>query len=146
MSILHFELTAMKTNRTIFYFTPTHKQSFCVVSLLITLALHDQAFAAENLTNAASVLQTKVVRGTESTPLRWKKTMLKIPVFRRFTRDGMVSGDQAMLYSTLRDIIRNQSLDAGFEKHWTPRFFRRGAGNAANGKDMQNILNGHVLI
>ena len=51
-----------------------------------------------------------------------------------------------MLYSTLRDIIRNQSLDAGFEKHWTPKFFRRGAGNAANGKDMQNILNGDVLI
>jgi len=134
IKFVHHKGADRKPKPTIFYFTPTQKQSLCVVSLLISLALHDQAFAAENLTNAASVLQTKVVRGTESTPLRWKKTMLKIPVFRRLTRDGMVSGNQAMLYSTLRDIIRNQSLDAGFEKHWTPKFFRRGAGNAANGK------------
>jgi len=60
--------------------------------------------------------------------------MLKMPVFRRFDRDGTFFGDQAMSSLTLRDIMKNQSLGVGFEAHWTPRFFRRGAGNAANGK------------
>ena len=38
-----------------------------------------------------------------------------------------------MLYSTLRDHMGKQSLEAGFEKKWTPKAGRRGAGNAANG-------------
>jgi hypothetical protein len=38
-----------------------------------------------------------------------------------------------MLYSTLRDHMGEQSLEAGFEKKWTPKAGRRGAGNAANG-------------
>lgn len=41
--------------------------------------------------------------------------------------------DEAVLYSKLRDDLGRQSLDAGFEKGWTPKFARRGAANAANG-------------
>lgn len=38
-----------------------------------------------------------------------------------------------MSYAKLRDDMRRQSLEAGFEKHWTLKFARRGAANAANG-------------
>ncbi|KAM5350164.1 hypothetical protein ACJ41O_006669 [Fusarium nematophilum] len=38
-----------------------------------------------------------------------------------------------MPYSKLRDDIGDQSLNSGHERRWTPRFARRGAGNAANG-------------
>jgi hypothetical protein len=58
---------------------------------------------------------------------------LKIPVFRRY-RGATLSEYEAMLYSKLRDDIGAQSLDSGHEKPWTPRFARRGAGNAANGR------------
>ncbi|RYO73629.1 hypothetical protein DL764_010525 [Monosporascus ibericus] len=37
-----------------------------------------------------------------------------------------------MLYSTLRDAMKQQSFNASFEAYWTPRFFRRGASNSAN--------------
>ncbi|GKT43643.1 uncharacterized protein ColSpa_03824 [Colletotrichum spaethianum] len=39
-----------------------------------------------------------------------------------------------MTYAKLRADMRRQSLDAGFEEAWTPRFTRRGAANAANGE------------
>jgi hypothetical protein len=48
-------------------------------------------------------------------PLRWKKSQLKIPVFRR-TSSGILSKDEAMLYFKLRNDMGRQNLDAGFEK------------------------------
>ena len=57
--------------------------------------------------------------------------MLKKPVFRRI-KGGKLSEDEAMAYAKLRDDMRQQSLDAGFENPLTPKAGRRGAGNAAN--------------
>ena len=57
--------------------------------------------------------------------------MLKKPVYRRVCGSAL-SEDEAMRYKTLNDDMGRQSLDAGEEKRWTPRFARRGAGNAAN--------------
>ncbi|CAJ2509961.1 Uu.00g058610.m01.CDS01 [Anthostomella pinea] len=37
-----------------------------------------------------------------------------------------------MAYAKLRDDMGEQSLNAGFEERWTPKFWRRGAGNAVN--------------
>jgi hypothetical protein len=79
------------------------------------------------------VLGAEVPVGMQCMPLRWKRTMQKIPFFRRVTRDGTISENEAMLYSTLRDHMGQQSLDAGFEKKLTPKAGRRGAANAANG-------------
>ena len=110
--------------RTIFFFTPTKMLLFCPVSIIIALALHDQAFAAPSLTTAARVLQTRNQGGTLCTPLRWKESMLKVPIFRRLDRNGKLSGNEAMLYASLRDTMMQQSLDAGYEQHWTPRFCR----------------------
>ncbi|RYP03294.1 hypothetical protein DL764_005235 [Monosporascus ibericus] len=106
IKFIHHKGADRKPKPTIFFFTPTKKQTFCA---------------------------TKIVGGNQSTPLRWKDSKLKTPVFRRFRRDGTFEGEKAMLYSTLRDAMKQQSLDAGFERHWTPRFCRRGASNAANG-------------
>ncbi|KNB13940.1 hypothetical protein FOXG_22677 [Fusarium oxysporum f. sp. lycopersici 4287] len=58
--------------------------------------------------------------------------MLKTPVFRRY-RGTELSADEAMLYFKVRDHIGQQSLDSGYGRQWTPRFARRGAGNAADG-------------
>ena len=99
----------------------------------MALALYDTAFDAPSLNSGTRLLETKVWGGRQCIPLRWKESKLKIPVFRK-CNGGTLSEDEAMLYSKLRDDMGRQSLDAGFEKRWTPRFARRGAANAANGK------------
>jgi hypothetical protein len=119
--------------RTIF-FTLAKKLIFCPILLFLSIALFDHAFDAECLKDAASVLGVEVAGGRECLPLRWKSSKLKIPFFRRIMRDGTLSEDEAALYSMLRDNMKRQSLEAGFEKAWTPKAGRRGAANAANGR------------
>lgn len=120
-------------DRTVFFFTPARRFIFCAVSTIIALALQDQAFDAASLTDATQVLRAEVRGPVQSTALRWKQSMLKIPIFRKFSGSALAV-DEAMSYSKLRDDMGRQSLDAGFEKAWTPRFARRGAANAANGR------------
>ena len=100
--------------------------------VIIALALHEHAFDAPSLTDAASVLTKQVWGPTDCMPIRWKESKLKTPVFRRMKGDRL-SEDEAMLYSKLNYDMGRQSLDSGHEKAWTPRFARRGAANAANG-------------
>ncbi|EXK24911.1 hypothetical protein FOMG_18401 [Fusarium oxysporum f. sp. melonis 26406] len=116
----------------IFYFTPTRKLLFCTVSTILALALHDNAVDAPSLRDAAVVFRSKPPRFKHCIPLRWKKSLLQTPIFRRYL-GAELSADEAMPYSKLRDDIGQQSLDSGYEGKWIPRFARRGAGNAANG-------------
>jgi hypothetical protein len=58
--------------------------------------------------------------------------MLKIPVFRRF-EGSILSKDQPLQYSKLRDDLKQQSLDTGNEEAIVPRAFRRMAANSMNG-------------
>lgn len=121
-------------NRTVFYFTPSKKLIFCAVTSVIALALHDEAFDGSSLVTATSILRDAKISGQmQSIPLRWKQSRLKCPVFRQIQR-GVLSDDKAMPYSKLNYDMGRQSLDAGFEKAWTPRFARRGAANAADGE------------
>ncbi|KAH6699577.1 hypothetical protein ACHAQF_009103 [Verticillium nonalfalfae] len=133
IKFVHHKGSDNKPKPTIFSFTPTKKLIFCAVSIIIALALHDHAFDAPSLTDATRVLETKNWGPTKSTQLRWKESMKKIPVFRRFGRGGVLSKTEAMQYSQFRDALARQSLDMGSEKSWTSKFFRRGASNAVNG-------------
>ncbi|KAK7219771.1 hypothetical protein V2G26_007774 [Clonostachys chloroleuca] len=121
-----------KPKPTIFFFTPTRKLLFCAVSTILAIALHDQAFDAPSLINASSVFSKTPPRFKSCITLRWKGSMLKIPIFRRYRGDTL-SENEAMLYSKLRDDMGQQSLDSGSERKETPRFDRRGCGNVANG-------------
>ncbi|CAG9949488.1 unnamed protein product [Clonostachys rosea f. rosea IK726] len=132
IKFVHHKGADKKPKPTIFYFTPTKKILFCAVSTIIAIALHDDAFDAASLTDAKSIFRSKPPRFKECTPLRWKASKLKTPIFRRY-HGATLSHTDAMLYSKLRDDIGQQSLDSGHERRWTPRFARRGAANAANG-------------
>ncbi|KAI0120736.1 hypothetical protein BJ170DRAFT_704700 [Xylariales sp. AK1849] len=107
IKFIHHKGYDNKPRPTIFFFTPSKKFLFCPLLIIISLALDDGAFDANCLTDAKSVLGTEPIK-------------LKTPVFRRTYR-GDLSGDEAMMYSKLRDDMGRQSLDAG------------GAGNPANG-------------
>ncbi|TVY63532.1 hypothetical protein Focb16_v014233 [Fusarium oxysporum f. sp. cubense] len=139
IKFVHHKGADNKPKPTIFYFTPTRKLLFCAVSTILALALHDNAFDAPSLTDAAVIFWSKPPRFKYCILLRWKKSMLKTPIFRRY-RGAELSADEAMLYSKLRDDIGQQSLDSGHERKWTPRFARRGAGNAANGAAYLNEI------
>ncbi|RFU72177.1 domain containing [Trichoderma arundinaceum] len=121
-----------KPKPTIFFFTPAKKLIFCVILVILAIALHDNAFVASSLTNASRVFETKVWGPGNYIALRWKEEKLKVPVFRQI-QGTTLSLNEAMPYSKLNYDMGRQSLDSGFEKAWTPRFARRGAGNAANG-------------
>ncbi|GKT96945.1 fluG domain-containing protein [Colletotrichum tofieldiae] len=131
VKFIHHKGADNKPRPTVFFFTPARKLIFCAVTT-IALALHDQAFDAASLTDATQVLRAEVRGPVQSTALRWKHSMLKVSIFRKLS-GGALAVDEAMSYSKLRDDMGRQSLDAGFEKAWTPRFARRGAANAANG-------------
>ncbi|KAK0631107.1 hypothetical protein B0T17DRAFT_590377 [Bombardia bombarda] len=122
-----------KPRPTIFFLTRSKKLLFCPILLFLGIALFNDAFYSDCLKDANSVLGTEVLAGYKCLPMCWKQSKLKTPFFRRVAKDGTVSEDEAMLYSTLRDHMGDQSEDAGFEKRWTPKFGRRGAANAANG-------------
>ncbi|KAH9237194.1 hypothetical protein K456DRAFT_51001 [Colletotrichum gloeosporioides 23] len=138
IKFIHHKGADNKPKPTVFFFTPAKKLIFCAVSTVIALALRDQAFDAPSLTNATAVLRTRVQGPVQSIALRWKQSMLKTPLFRKY-HDAELSMDEAMTYSKLRDDMHRQSLDAGFEKAWTPRFARRGAANAANGNASDSV-------
>jgi hypothetical protein len=147
-------------SRTVFFFTLTRRLIFCLITVIVSLAVHDSAFAAPSLTSVRRVFQVKNRGPVKCTPLRWKKEWLKRPVFRRFDDSiipaiassaaaehtgGGASGSQddrsedeprhyePLPYHKLRDDMERQSLDYGCERPIEPKAWRRGAANAANG-------------
>ena len=111
----------------------TRRIILCWITVIISLALCDGAFHALSLTSAERIFQVRNRGPVKCTPLRWKKEWLKRPIFRR-SEGSDVSIDEALQYHKLRDDLKRQSLDCGFEKALEPRAFRRGAANAVNGK------------
>lgn len=116
--------------RTVFYFTPTRRLIFCIVTLIVSVAVLDGAFESSTLTNVEAVFRVAVSGPVTSVPLRWKKEWLKRPVFRRCNGDP----DSPLPYRTLHDYMGRQSLDMGYEKPIEPKAWRRNVGNTVNGK------------
>lgn len=120
--------------RTVFFFTATRRLVFCPILVIISLALADGAFAAASLNTPSQIFQIKNHGPTKCTPIRWKDKWLKRPVF----RDDPTSIGRPVPYYRLRDDMKRQALDAGFEEGIGPKAFRRGAANAANGTCPEN--------
>jgi hypothetical protein len=118
--------------RTIFFFTMARKVILCLITVIISQGLRDQAFAARNLVSSREVFHIRNMSPSICTPLRWKQSMLKIPIFRGFEGTAL-SDNRALPYYKLRDDMERQTLDAGFERSFGPKAFRRGAANAVNG-------------
>jgi hypothetical protein len=63
---------------------------FCLITHFIALAVSDDAFEDPHLTSVDSVFKLRVEGPVQCLPLRWKRDMLKVPVFRHpvRTKDG----------------------------------------------------------
>ncbi|KAK3935373.1 hypothetical protein QBC46DRAFT_453549 [Diplogelasinospora grovesii] len=133
VKFIHHKGADNKPKPTIFFFTLTRRLMFCLITVIISIAIDDKAFDAPSLTSVRRVFGVKNTGPVTCTPLRWKKEWLKRPVFRRFNGPDL-SEDEALQYPKLRDDMGRQSLDAGEEKPMQPKDWRRGAANEANGK------------
>ncbi|KAF3763133.1 hypothetical protein M406DRAFT_73780 [Cryphonectria parasitica EP155] len=65
------------------FFTPARRLIFCLINVIVCLAVLEGVFAASDLTSARQVYQIKNQGPVTCTPLRWKEEWLKEPVFRR---------------------------------------------------------------
>lgn len=93
----------------------------------------DEAFAAPNLKTVRQVFGHEVRGPVLCTPLTWKPSKLKQPIFRRCERTtlGNVTSDtRPVPYSQLRDSLVRLGKAAGFQDTMTNYCFRRGMVNA----------------
>ncbi|KAK4171428.1 hypothetical protein QBC36DRAFT_391114 [Triangularia setosa] len=130
IKFVHHKGADNKPKPTIFFFTPTRRLIFYFISVIVSLAVHDSAFAARSLLANRGPIKC--------TPLRWREEWLKWPVFRRY--DDSVADEEfgerkyrPLPYQKLYDDMERQSLDAGGKNAIEPKAWRRGAANAANG-------------
>ncbi|KAK0707074.1 hypothetical protein B0T26DRAFT_729064 [Lasiosphaeria miniovina] len=136
--LAHHKGVDNKPKPTIFFFTPARRLIFCFITIIVSLAVHDGAFAALKFTSVRGVFETRNKGPVKCTPLRWKEEWLKRPVFRRY--DESIAEEeseerkyQPLPYHKLRYDMERQSLDAGEENSIEPKAWRRGAANAADG-------------
>ncbi|CAK7221110.1 hypothetical protein SBRCBS47491_004416 [Sporothrix bragantina] len=111
VKLIHHKGADGKPKPTIFFFTPTRRLIFCLITVIVSLAVSDEAFDTPSLTS------------------EW----LKRPIVRRF-HGSVPSPEEALPYHKLRDGMGRPSLDAGCEKPIEPKAFRKGAANEVNDK------------
>jgi hypothetical protein len=60
---------------------PTKQVIFCLVTLMVSIAILDKAFDSLTLTSIRAVFDARVSSPISYMPLRWKKEWLKWPIF-----------------------------------------------------------------
>lgn len=114
--------------------------ALCPILHILSLAVADNAFEASDVQGPENIYGVEVPAYRESLQLKWKKSMLDIPVFRRSirTKDGiMTSPIRAMGYDTFAKYLKTLGKAAGFRQPLTAYCLRRGAANAVNGTYMR---------
>ncbi|KAL7786357.1 FluG domain-containing protein [Trichoderma ceciliae] len=133
VKFIHHKGVDNKPKPTIFFFTMTRRVIFCPVTIMISLALRDKAFHAPGLDSVHQVFRIKNIGPVNCTHFRWKDSMLKIPIFRRYEGNSL-SSNRPLQYSTLRDELKREWHDAGNEEDIDLKAFRRMAANGINSK------------
>ena len=107
----------------------------CPVTHMLALALSDSAFEASTMQDVDQILRAQVPTHKNSLTLRWKDSMLNMPVLRQATRstDGVrTSSDQPLTASASSRYLKRLGEATGFEHPLRHYAVRRGAGNAVD--------------
>ncbi|KAI9765990.1 MAG: hypothetical protein M1840_006997 [Geoglossum simile] len=121
----------------------------CPIAQFIALALADDAFEAENLKTPEEILGVRVALPRNTIQLKWKKSMLDTPIFRRAVRyaDGIrTSSDKALPYDSVAKYVKRLGRSAGFYQSFSPYCIRRGIANALDSVATaaeRNLILGH---
>ncbi|OJD26944.1 hypothetical protein ACJ73_01667 [Blastomyces percursus] len=109
--------------------------ALCPISHFLALALADGAFEAQGINSVEDVFRIRVQAPRNSLQLKWKQSMLNVPIFRRamHTTEGVrISPDRALPYDTFNQYLQRLGRNAGFEYKLTPYCIRRGTANAVD--------------
>ncbi len=119
----------------IFLLTEVDTLIFDAIILMITIAILDDAFES-NIKSAEQLFQTQVKKPRHSLHLKWKKSILKTPIFRQAVPSvyGVRTSDtKALRYHTYLYYIQQLGFAVGFPQILSPYCIRRGAGEAVDG-------------
>ena len=138
--MLYSLLTLYLTNtlfRTTFLFHEETLPILCPVSHILAIAIRDDAIEVDGFNKAEPFFETNLQNPTKAILVHWKPELLKTPIFRQAVRapNGFtLSTQKALRYSTYAYYLDRLGWAAGFEQKLTSYCFRRGTGNAVDGK------------
>ncbi|KAH8585592.1 hypothetical protein B0O99DRAFT_696323 [Bisporella sp. PMI_857] len=116
---------------------------------LIGLIFADGAFAAPNLKCAAQLSTLDIRPGLQQLELRFKPSILDVPIFRKSIKTGYgyeISPDQCLTYPTLLSLMKIIGLILGLLQPTRPYCLRYNAGNEFNqSKDVSDALQNMML-
>ncbi len=102
-----------------FLFYENDNLLLCPVAHMLALALSDGAFEASTMQDVDQIMRAQVPTHKNSLTLRWKDSMLDMPVLRQATRstDGIrTSPDQPLTASASSRYLKRLGEATGFER------------------------------
>ena len=111
----------------------------------MAIAIKDGAIEVEGSSHAEPLFTSNLQHPTKAVLIHWKPEMLKRPIFRQAVRSCdlfRTSEWKALRYSTYAYYLDRLGWATGFEQKLTSYCFRRGTGNAVDGK----LLMDHSLL
>ncbi|EXM13173.1 hypothetical protein FOTG_18367 [Fusarium oxysporum f. sp. vasinfectum 25433] len=117
-----------KPKPTIFLVREHRLPMLCPISHVLARAIRDDAILVDGYDSAEPFFNTKL--SCQAVKVHWKPHMLKIPVFRRTVRSSsrtwVLSGIEAVRYSTYAYWLNRVGIALGYEDPLTSYCFRRG--------------------
>ena len=107
---------------------------------MLAIAVHDNAFRSEKIQSVRDIFRLRVKPPRRSLELKWKKSILKTPIFRQAvpsadgTRTSEPEAAKALRYHTYLYYLQRLGYVVGFPQLLGPYDIRRGAGEAVDGR------------
>lgn len=115
----------------------------CPIGHILAIAIRDDAIKVDGFAYAEPFFTSNLQDPTKVVLVHWKPEKLKVSIFRQLVRtfNGLtISEHKALRYSTFIFYLDRLSWAAGFVQKLTSCCFRRGTGNAVDGKRLLMIL------
>jgi hypothetical protein len=109
---------------------------------MIAIAIVDDAFEYD-FKGVADLFRKRVRPPRRSIHLKWKKSILKTPIFRQTVPSAQgirTSPSKALRYHTYLYYLQRLVLHVGFPQILGPYSLRRGAGEAVDGMSLPNAI------
>jgi hypothetical protein len=109
---------------------------------MIAIAFANDAFNA-NIKSLEEIFKLQVKKPRHSLQLKWKKSILKTPIFRQAVPSAdwvRTSHTIASHYYNYLYYLQRLGLEVGFPQILAPYGIRRGSGEAVDGKFFRHLL------
>ncbi|KAJ5111419.1 hypothetical protein N7532_001954 [Penicillium argentinense] len=124
-----------RPKRKIFLMSEVKQPIFDVISLVLALAILDDAFESDHIRSVEDIFRTRVTLPRRSLNIRFKQKLLNVPICRQpvSTSSGMTIDDiKPLRYHTYLYFLQRLSLAVGMIRAMKPYDLRRGTGEAVD--------------